>query len=32
MALPVDELDRVRDRVDRVRVRVADWRADLDRR
>lgn len=32
LAVPVDDLNRLRDRVDRVRVRVSDWRADLDRR
>jgi len=31
-AVGTAELDRLRDRVDLVRVRVADWRAELDRR
>lgn len=32
IALAAEDLDRLRDRVDLARVRVADWRADLDRR
>jgi len=32
LAVPAEHLNRLRDRVDLVRVRVSDWRADLDRR
>ena len=32
LALAAEQLDRLRDRVDRVRVRVADWRAELNQR
>jgi hypothetical protein len=32
LAVPVDNINRLRDRVDQVRVRLSDWRADLDRR
>jgi hypothetical protein len=30
--IPVEQLDGLRDRVDRVRARVADWRAEQDSR
>ena len=32
LAVPVDDLDRLRDRVDQARVRLSDWRADLAQR
>ena len=32
LAVPTAEVERLRERVDRVRVRVADWRAELDLR
>jgi hypothetical protein len=32
LAIPDEHVDRLRDRVDLIRVRVADWRAELDRR
>ena len=32
MAVPSEELARLRDRVDQIRVRVSDWRAEQDRR
>lgn len=32
LAVPMADLDRLRDRVDRVRVRLSDWRADLEQR
>jgi hypothetical protein len=32
MSVPVEDLDRLRDQVDQLRMRVADWRAELARR